>query len=125
MKIHNSIDPINSRYHIQIHIHELSALEEQLIKEVGPPVINIGGIIAAPYEENGNLIDVEFKLPNRYRRIPTDFPVKQIFDLVDYSNAEQMAHVYAQVITKRLIAAKDELVSDHRDPSGDETLITV
>jgi hypothetical protein len=127
MKIHTNITPIDSRYHVEVAIKELSALEEEKIAQLGEPIVNAGGEFSKQLEDSdnpGSYYQVMFTLPVRHRRVPSDFPVKQIFDLVDYADADKLAKVYAQVMTERLTAAKDSLVKEKVDYI-EETLVTV
>ena len=67
---------------------------------------------------------VEFTLPQAQRRLQLDFPVKRVFDIEDYSDADVMAEVWANTITARCTAARNRLLTQHLNFIG-ETIITV
>lgn len=47
-------------------------------------------------------VQVDFELPTRLRRVPTDLPVSEIFSIADYVDAELRAILWQDVITTRL-----------------------
>lgn len=127
MKIYTNIELIDNRYHVEIDINELSAHETELISQLGEPIIDAGSNFSGQQEDidnPGEYYEVNFTLPVRHRRIPSDFPIKQIFDLVDYADADKMAKFYADTINKRIKDAKDTLVTETPDYIS-ETLNTI
>lgn len=69
-------------------------------------------------------VNVSFTLPNRHRRLRSDFPVKQVFDLADDVNADAKAEHWAKTIQDRMIEARDSVLLRARPLEG-ETVITV
>ncbi len=67
---------------------------------------------------------VDFTLQTATRRMKTDFPVKQVFDLEDDIDSDVMAKVWASTIADRLTAAKDQLIG-LSSPFEGETVVTV
>jgi hypothetical protein len=89
-----------------------------------------GGIITAiTVDEEGsgyNVIPVvvSFDLPTSTRRLRSDFPVKQVFDLEDDVDSDVKAKVWADAIASRCVSAKSSLMSK-TSPFEGETVITV
>jgi len=69
-------------------------------------------------------VTVSFTLPNRHRRLRSDFPVKQVFDLADDVNADAKAEHWAKVVQDRMIEARDSVLLRARPLEG-ETVVTV
>ncbi len=67
---------------------------------------------------------VNFTLPSAGRRLMSDFPAKQIFDLRDSADSDIMAKVWGDTMVSRLTAAKTTLMSLTSDFQG-ETVVTV
>jgi len=90
----------------------------------------VGGAVTAVVIDNGGTgyhqvpLSVNFTLQPALRRIRTDFPIVQIFDLGDTPEADVQAQVYASTIVSRLTAAKTNLIAQNSDFEG-ESLVTV
>ncbi len=69
-------------------------------------------------------VDVDFDLPASYRRIKTDAPFRQTFDLADSVDADVKAKVWADTIVARLTEAKQTLLDRSVTFEG-ETVVTV
>jgi hypothetical protein len=69
-------------------------------------------------------IVVSFDLPTATRRLRSDFPVKQVFDLEDDLDSDAKAKVWGDTIASRCAAAKATLVS-RSSPFEGETVTTV
>ena len=203
MKIRRTINNISGRYHAQLEIAELSAVEEEKINVFGDPVINVGGffsdsivrpghtdtvinviggggtgavlrpvldvhgsitgvtivtagqdfsttpvlqvvgdgsgasilailstgqitdteIIARGLGYNKTPVTVSFTLAERHRRLRTEFPVKQVFDLADDIDADAKASLWANVVEARCVAAMVAL-KQRTNPLEGETLTT-
>ena len=81
--------------------------------------INNGG-----YGYNTVPLPVEFTIPLQSRRLRSDFPVKIIFDLADYADADARAKVWADTVVARATAAKQALLRMTAPLEG-ETVTTV
>lgn len=68
--------------------------------------------------------NVDIILPPTLRRLKSDFPAVQIFDLADYPDADVIAKVYANVLIDRLTEAKNNLIASNSQFEG-EFLTTV
>jgi hypothetical protein len=91
--------------------------------------ISGGAVVTVTVNDEGSgyhvvPITVEFTLPTATRRMESDFPVKQVFDLADTPNADVMAKVWADAIVTRLTSAKNTLIA-MTTPLEGETGITV
>ena len=126
MKIQTLIDNINSRYNVQVDVLDLTAYEEELIQQFGEPILDIGGFFKgeARRDNNSLYVAVEFTLPSRHRRIPSDYPISQIFDLNDDINADIKAEVYSLELKSRIKAVKNSLIKNE-SPFIGETIHTI
>lgn len=126
MKIQSIIENINGRYIVQVNVFELTALEEEKSLQFGEPIINIGGRFHAFIRRDplAQQIEVDYTLPDKHRRIASDFPITQIFDLNDASDADVNAQVFADELKTRIQAAKQYLVVQGAPFIG-ETITTV
>jgi hypothetical protein len=126
IKIQTLIDNINQRYHAQISILDMSELVENLSLEFGEPIINVGGNFSAQAKrpEDEEFTQIEFSLPTKHRRLDSDFPVIEIFDLKDNCDADLYAKVWTEEICDRIVCAKNELLKLQSNFTG-ETIKTV
>jgi hypothetical protein len=126
MKIRTNIDNIDGRYNVQIETFGFSAVEEEKMQDFGEPLIDVGSDFSGSATRPGDMspISVSFSLPPQTRRLKTDFPAKQIFDLADDSQSDVKAKVWADTIAARLLTAKTTLV-DQASPFEGETVSTV
>jgi len=90
----------------------------------------VGGIVSAIVVSSGgsgyNVVPVivSFDLPSATRRLRSDFPVKQVFDLEDDVDSDVKAKVWGDTIASRCAAAKMALISK-ASPFEGETVTTV
>lgn len=68
-------------------------------------------------------LPVSFTLPTATRRLRTDSPFKQVFDLNDSVDADAQAKLWADTMAARLLAAKNTLMNQE-SPFEGETVIT-
>lgn len=73
---------------------------------------------------NVDPVAIAFTLPSAPRRLRTDSPFKEIFDLADNADADAMAKVWADVVVARCTSAKTTLMG-LGSPLVGETVITV
>ena len=91
--------------------------------------LNSGVITAITVDDGGsgyNVVPVvvSFTLPTAKRRLRSDFPVKQVFDLEDSPDSDAMAKVWAETVVSRCTAAKATLMGKS-SPFEGETVTTV
>lgn len=126
MKIRTTIENIDGRYNVQVETFGFSAVEEEKMQEFGEPLIDVGsdfsGSVTRPGA--GSPTAVDFSLPPQTRRMKTDFPAKQIFDLADDNTSDVKAKVWADTIASRLSTAKSTLVAQE-SPFEGETVTTI
>lgn len=67
---------------------------------------------------------VSFDLPTATRRLRSDFPVKQVFDLEDSADSDVKAKVWAETVVSRCTSAKAQLLS-RSSPFEGESVTTV
>lgn len=68
-------------------------------------------------------LSVSFELPTATRRLRTDSPFKEVFDLEDDPDADAQAKVWAETVVARALSAKNTLMS-RTSPFEGETVIT-
>lgn len=68
-------------------------------------------------------LTTSFTLPNATRRLRTDSPFKEVFDLEDDPDSDAKAKVWGETIVARALAAKNALLSQ-QSPFEGETVIT-
>lgn len=126
MKIRTEIDNVVGRYNVQVSTFDFTANEEQKILDHGDPLIEVGGTFEGSASRDGveAPVEVSFILPTATRRLRSDFPVKQVFDLEDDENSDIMAKVWGDTIAARCTAAKTNLIS-LTSPFEGETVVTV
>ena len=56
-------------------------------------------------------VTVDFILADKSRNLPSEFPVKQVFDLQDYTDADIRAKVWLDAIEARISAIKADYIS--------------
>ena len=133
MKIQKLITLIDGRYHVQMNALEFSAGETDLLEQFDDIIVDVGGQFdgsatrkPTPSDPTPVPIVVSFLLPTKHRRLSVDFPVKEIFDTVDFADVDIRAKVYADEIENRLISARAELVAlDDTSNFLGETIITI
>lgn len=122
MIIHSAIDKINGRYHVTFNPPKLSTLEEEALQNNSAPTVNLGGsFTGSATRAGGTPVTVTFTLPARNVFLPTDFPVKQIFEV---DNADVMAKVWHDTIVTRMTDAKNTMLTTAANFEG-EQMITV
>lgn len=90
----------------------------------------VGGVITAITVDDGgadyNVVPtvVAFDLPSSIRRLKSDGPFKQVFDLEDDADSDVMAKVWGDTIVSRCTSAKAQLLNRTSHFEG-ETVITV
>jgi len=85
---------------------------------VGSIVITAGGT-----GWNVTPLTVSFTLPGATRRLRTDSPFKEVFDLEDDPDSDAKAKVWAETVVARALSAKNQLLSQ-QSPFEGETVIT-
>ena len=122
MKINSHIDIISDRYHVQVDVLSTSAHEEELINYFGAPLVEVGnsfsGTVTRP---DTTTVTVNFELPANQKRLPFDFPVKQVFDLNDDPESDAKAKVFMDEIVNRITTAKNNLISQNANFVGETT----
>lgn len=125
MKIRSHIDIIKSRYHAQIDVFDLSANEEELINSFASPLVEVGGNFSGSVTRpDSTVVTVDFDLPTAQKRLPYDFPVKQVFDLQDDPKSDAFAKFFVDTIVNRITSAKNNLISKEDNFVG-ETVTTI
>ena len=131
MQIYNNVELIDSRYHVQVDVTKFSALEAEMIEEFGDIIVDAGGNFAGSATRAPTQADptpapvlVDFTLATKHRRLSIDFPVKEIFDLVDDADSDIKAEVYKNEMNTRLQAARTALLANNTNFLG-ETLTTI
>jgi hypothetical protein len=81
-------------------------------------------IISSGSNYNVLPLAVAFQLPSATRRLRTDTPFKQVFDLGDDTNSDAKAKVWADTVAARCISARASIMS-MVSPFEGETIITV
>ena len=86
----------------------------------------IGSIVLSSFGSGYSVVPVTvtFELPTATRRLMTDGPFKQIFDLADDSDSDVKAKVWADTVVARCVTAKNFLMAQNRSFEG-ESVITV
>jgi hypothetical protein len=117
MKIRTSIDLVANAYHVTVEIPALSVLEQELIAQFGEPPVATGGSFSgsATRPGDGAPTSTSFTLAERDCTIPTEFPVKQVFSLDDFADADVRATVFGTTIASRISAARTTLLA--KDPN--------
>jgi len=112
MKIDVLIELINSRYETTITVARVSSAEQDKINQFGEPLIEVGGqITGSATRPTESPTDVDFTLPASQRRMISDFPVKQIFDLADTADADLYAKVWSDTVRDRMSTAVTNLLT--------------
>lgn len=101
----------NNQWIARVAVTNLTATEQELIKQFGTPIIETGGSFAGSITRPGDSgpTVVEFDLPTEQRRLPDDFPVQRIFDVNDDPDSDVKARVFTDTIFQRLAVAKTDL----------------
>lgn len=73
---------------------------------------------------NVDPVNISFVLPSAIRRLRTDSPFKEVFDLADDADADAQAKVWCDVVVARCTGAKTTLMG-MGSPLVGETVITV
>lgn len=126
MKVRTNIENINSRYIVQFDLYDFTAHEEELMQQFGEPIMNIGGYFQGEVRRDDTVpyTMVSFTLPNKHRRIASDFPITQVFDLNDDTQSDLYAQLYAVELRSRIQSIKTTLLSKHSAFIG-ETINTI
>lgn len=96
-------------YHVEIglgSVAPLSPVEQEALQRFGEPVVECGGTFGEG--------DSSFTLPAVQRRLPSQFPVKQMFSLADFEDANARAVLFRDTMITRLTAVRTALLA--RDP---------
>lgn len=108
------------RYTAQIEVWELSAGDRDILAAHGEPLIQVGGLIeGSPAAGPKSGVTVSFELASELRRLPSQFPVKKVFDTRDHEDADAMAEVYSAVINQRIIEAYQALIAKGSSYTGE------
>jgi len=107
MQIRKTVRLVNGIYHSEVSLGDnaISPTESQAIAQFGPVTIDSGGTVIA----NAQTVI----LPARVTGIPDGLPIKQTFALADSTQAEALAHAWAETIKDRIsVALHDILMKD-------------
>jgi len=102
MRLADTIELIDNAYHVQIGLAEergLTPVEQEAFANFGDAVVDVGG----EFSTEG----LTFTLPTRDVFFPSGFPVKQIFSLDDFNDANARAVLWRDTIKTRIIAQRD------------------
>lgn len=102
---------LNGVYHAEISLGDepaLSAAESEAINQFGPVSVEVGGSVETP----GQTV----VLPSNSINIPGGLPIKQTFDLADYTEANALAQAWVTLVKNRIsVALNAVLVKDAGD----------
>ena len=92
---------------------------------ISPDIWGVASISVTAGGSGYNVVPltVSFTLPTATRRLRTDSPFKQVFDLNDDADADAKAKVWAETVVARALAAKNTLMQQ-TSPFEGETVIT-
>jgi hypothetical protein len=126
LTVQTIVENISNRYHAQISILRTSALVEELMLEFGDPFVNVGGNFSGQVKRPGEseYTQVSFTLPTRHRRLDSDFPVTQVFDLKDDCDSDLKAKLWVDEVCDRIEIAKNDLLTKRSSFTG-ETVKTI
>lgn len=104
---------------------EFSTLASRQIARFGEPLLEVGGEFSgsATRAGDGAATSVAFELTARQRRVPSQMPHQQVFDLRDSDDADVEARVFEQAIRSRLETLRDELMAQQANFVGTTTTI--
>jgi hypothetical protein len=103
MEIEVFVKPVNNTYEVQVGLSRepgsLTPVEVAAFLNFGEPLVDCGGSF-------DNDAGCAYTLPTDQRLFPSQFPVKQIFSLVDFGDAAIRANLYYTTLQTRLAAAR-------------------
>lgn len=107
MKIRSTIDIIDRVYTVQVGVEGVTPAEQELLRQFGMPEVAVGGDFSGSATRPGDVSPtaVTFSLATETRRLPQDFPVKQVFSLDDAATADVQAVVFQNTINSRITSA--------------------
>lgn len=125
MRITTGIKLRNRRYYVTIDVDhaEFSTLTATQLRRFGEPILELGGAFSGSATRTGDSdpTSVSFELSDLQRRVPSQLPHQQVFDLRDSADADVEARVYEQEIRSRLETLRDELMAEQANFVGTTT----
>lgn len=116
MEIETRIDQIGRVFHVQIGLTKapvgtpLTPAEAEAFRQKGEPLIACGGTFGTGEDA--------FSLPAEDRRLPSQFPIKQLFSLDDHDDAATRASTFRSAIEDRMETARDTILEESVGPIG-------
>lgn len=101
-------------------VHEIRPAETLLISQYGEPEVDFGGSFSGAGNSDPDLVELEFELPGRLRKIPSGLPLTQAFPLDQYLDAPAHAKLWVELIVGRLTNAMVTLNANSLISRGDE-----
>jgi hypothetical protein len=113
MELEINLTNTDSRYAAQVSVLRVTSAEQEKLTQFGDPLVEIGGTFTGSVTRPGEdtPVSVTFTLSARAVRLPSGFPVKRVFDLVDSADADVQAKVWADTIKTRMTTAKTTLMA--------------
>lgn len=125
MQIFTTIENFDGRYRATVATQAFTANEINLIQQFGEPTVDTGGTFSGNVTRpGGSPVAVSFTLPNAIRRIQSDFPASQVFDLADTDTSDMRTKLWADTVASRISDAKTALLAKV-SPFVGETLVTI
>lgn len=123
MKIRNFITFVDNVYIAQIFTEGFTENQKNKMASHSEPEVDAGGNFAGSLTRpgDGSPTVLDFDLPADLRRISTDFPVKQAFDIRDDADSDVKAELWRLTMITRLTAARAVLLA-LEEPYVGETL---
>lgn len=112
MKLEFSNTLVGNVYHVEIGVAGLTPEEQAAVNRFGEPVIDFGGSFTGSATRPGDNVAtyVTYSLPARERRILSQTPVKQVFSLDDFEDADIRAQVWLSRNKNLLFMAREGLL---------------
>ena len=113
MKIRKFITFVDNVYIVEIFTEAFTESQKNKMSAHSEPEVDAGGNFAGSLLRPGDITPtaVDFDLPSDLRRISTDFPVRQPFDIRDDPDADVKAAVWGNTMDTRLGAARNILIA--------------
>ncbi len=126
MKVFTSIELVGNVNEVLVRIDGMSPAESEAIARFGEPTIDAGGSITGSATRPGDddPTEVTLTLPSKVVRVPSEFPIKEVFSFDDTDDADVRAEVWRTTMVTRVTAAKTSVIAQAANFVG-ETLATV
>lgn len=114
MELKTIIRLVNNVYHVEVALNDsgLTPVETEAINAFGAPTVSCGGNFGVTGTTGSTGTNTYFTLADNDKAFPTNFPVKQVFSLVDYPvgttappNAAVRADTWRDTIVTRTTTA--------------------